>query len=186
MAKEIPAEPAETEAPAAAAAPHPARRRRIVIAAAAVGLAAAAAGGAAWFFMLRDKAPATPPAEGDATEAAAEAPAPPSSSAPPQYLALSPAFVVNLSDTETMRYLQVDIEVMARDAAVLDAVKAHLPIIRNDLLLLMGQQKSADLETREGKEKLQAAALAEVQRILTEQTGKAGVEALYFTSLVMQ
>lgn len=177
MAKEIPAEPAETEAPAAAAAPHPARRRRIVIAAAAVGLAAAAAGGAAWFFM---------PAEGDATEAAAEAPAPPSSSAPPQYLALSPAFVVNLSDTETMRYLQVDIEVMARDAAVLDAVKAHLPIIRNDLLLLMGQQKSADLETREGKEKLQAAALAEVQRILTEQTGKAGVEALYFTSLVMQ
>lgn len=183
MAKDIPADSAEPETAAPVAAVPKRRPSPKVIAAAAVALLAV--GGGAWFFLGR--APSPPAAEADA---AAEAPAEPAAEAadtrPPQYLSLSPAFVVNLADDEAMRYLQVDIEVMARDAKTLESVKAHLPVIRNNLLLLMGQQRYQDLDTREGKEKLQAAALAEVQRILQEQTGQPGVEALYFTSLVMQ
>lgn len=102
------------------------------------------------------------------------------------YLALSPAFTVNLNDEEASRYLQVEMEVMSRSAAGLDSVKQHMPRIRNNLLLLLGQQKYYDLNTRAGKEKLQAEVLAEVQKILKAETGKPGVEAVYFTSFVMQ
>jgi flagellar protein FliL len=182
MAKDAPAEPAE---PAPAAAPaRPGRAGPALLVGVAVA-ALAGAGGAAWLLMNRS-APAAADAQAQAEGESQSAPAPRAAVGPPHYLSLTPAFVVNLANDEAMRYLQVDIEVMARDPLVLDLVKTHMPVIRNDLLLLFGQQRYEDLESRAGKEKLQAAALAEVQRILLEETGKSGVEALYFTSLVMQ
>jgi flagellar protein FliL len=54
------------------------------------------------------------------------------------------------------------------------------------LLLLLGQQKYLEMETREGKEALQNSVLGEVQRIITAETGKPGVEAVFFTTFVMQ
>jgi flagellar FliL protein len=102
------------------------------------------------------------------------------------YLPLDPAFVVNLNDTEAARFLQVQVEVMARDAKVLDAVKLHMPRIRNSLLLLFGQQRYQDISTREGKEALQKKVLEEVQKVMKDETGANGVEAVYFTSFVMQ
>ena len=45
---------------------------------------------------------------------------------------------------------------------------------------------AAELSSREGKEELQAEALASIQGILERETGIPGVEAVYFTSFVMQ
>ena len=136
--------------------------------------AALAGGGAAWFFVSR----AAPHAEADA--AAVEPP-----KAPAQYIPIEPAFVVNLADEE-VRYLQVEIQVVTREPDAAAAMKTHMPMIRNRLLLLFSQQKATELRTREDKERLQSEALAEVQAVLTEQTGKPGVEALLFTSFVSQ
>jgi flagellar FliL protein len=144
-------------------------------------LSAGISSGAAWWFAGRNAAHAP---EGEDAEAAEAEKAKPK--APPQYLPLEPAFTVNLEDPEMSRFLQVEMQVMAREADALAAVQQHAPRIRNALLLLLGQQRVADLGTREGKEKLQAAVLAEIQKILTEETGKPGVEAVYFTSFVMQ
>jgi len=106
--------------------------------------------------------------------------------APPQYLALDPPLVVSFEDRSAIRFLQVTVEVMARDEESIQAVQTHTPVIRNNLLMLMGGQTLSDLTKTEGKEKLRQAALAEVQRILTENTGKPGIEDLYFTSFVVQ
>lgn len=186
MAKEQPAEAVESGPAASAAVPPamPGRRGRLIAIAAVLALLLGGGGAAAWFLMGRSPPPVAP-AEGAAAAAAAVKPrALPD--APPQYLALSPAFVVNLADDATLRYLQCDIELMARDAATIDAVKQHQPMIRNALLLLLGQQRYENLNHRAGKEKLQAEALAEVRRILEAQASVPGVEALFFTSLVVQ
>lgn len=106
--------------------------------------------------------------------------------AAPIYHALDPAFVANLADEDGGRYLQVEIQVMARDQAAIDAVELHKPVIRNQLLLIFSEMKVEDLRTREAREGLQKKALEEIQRILKEQTGKPGIEALYFTSFVTQ
>ncbi len=105
---------------------------------------------------------------------------------PPQYLALDPPLVVSFEDRSAIRFLQVTVEVMARDEESIIAVQTHTPVIRNDLLMLMGGRTLSDLTKTEGKEELRQAALVEVQRILTENTGKPGVEDLYFTSFVVQ
>ncbi len=106
--------------------------------------------------------------------------------APPQYLALDPPLVVSFEDRSAIRFLQVTVEVMARDEDAILAVQTHSPVIRNDLLMLMGGESLSDLTKTEGKERLRQAALAVVQRILTENTGEPGVEDLYFTSFVVQ
>jgi flagellar protein FliL len=103
-----------------------------------------------------------------------------------EYIAIDPTFVVNTADEDTQHYLQTDVQVMSHDGAVADQIKTHMPRIRNNLLLLFSAQRCADVRDRAGREKLQAAALKEVQDVLQAETGKAGVEALYFTSFVTQ
>jgi len=102
------------------------------------------------------------------------------------YLDFDQPFVVNFQDEGQLRYLQITISVMATDPKVVDAVKHHMPLIRNNLVMLFSGQTRETIISREGKEKIRADAQAEVQRILKEQTGNTGIKALYFTSFVMQ
>jgi flagellar protein FliL len=106
--------------------------------------------------------------------------------APPLYLAMDPPLVVSLQDGGTIRFLQVTVEVMAREEKVIEQVKTHTPVIRNNLLMMLGGQTLASLTNRDDKENLRKQALAEVQRILQENTGAPGVEDVYFTSFVVQ
>ncbi len=174
--------------PAAAAAPAPARKGGgIGVLAVAILISVAASGGLAWFISqqalaeMRTLARATDGEAGDGAPAEPEKP-----KGPPVYVPLDPAFVVNLTDPSGLRFLQLQIEVMSRDPKVPDQIKQHMPRIRNALLLLLGQQKIAELSERSGKENLQAAVLVEIQKILKEEAGAPGVEAVYFTSFVMQ
>ena len=102
------------------------------------------------------------------------------------YIPLEPAFVVNFAQGSQARFLQVTLEVMTRHAEVEQQLAKHMPVIRNNLVLLFSSQTYEDVSSLAGKEKLRESALAEVQKILEENTGSPGVEALYFTSFVMQ
>jgi flagellar FliL protein len=105
---------------------------------------------------------------------------------PPKYLALDPPLVVSFEDRSAIRFLQVTVEIMTREDEALEAVQTHTPVIRNNLLMMMGGKTLSDLTNREGKEQLRQDALQEVQRILTTHIGQPGVEDLYFTSFVVQ
>lgn len=105
---------------------------------------------------------------------------------PPQYLPLDPPLVISFQDRDQIRFLQVTVELMAREDKAIAAVQAHAPVIRNNLLMLMGAPTLAELVSRDGKEQLRQSALAEVQQILVAQTGSPGVEDLYFTTFVVQ
>lgn len=140
-------------------------------------IAAGGAGGAVWYFTQghADAAPA---------KAKAAAPATP---APAQYFALDPAFVVNLSGRlDGPRYLQVEVQLMTRDPEALPALQTHAPAIRARLLMLFSQVEPEQIADRAGKEKLQAAALAEVQKLMMAETGKKTADDLLFTSFVTQ
>ena len=105
---------------------------------------------------------------------------------PPIYQAFDPPLVVSFQEQGAMRFLQVTVEVMGRDEETIKAVQTHMPVIRNNLLNIFAGRSFADLISRDGKESMRKDCLAEVQRILKENTGKAGVEDLYFTSFVVQ
>ena len=106
--------------------------------------------------------------------------------AAPIYYAFDPAFIVNFQDNSAIRFLQVTIEVMSRDPLSIEAIKMHMPVIRNSLVLLFSNQLPENITSREGKEKIRSDALKEIQKVMTEQTGSPGIEAVYFTGFVMQ
>jgi flagellar FliL protein len=137
--------------------------------------------GAAWWLSSAKH----PAAAAGAGAASAPQPAPPAG--PPLFLALDPPFVVNFDSEQAVRFLQVAVQLETRDPATLEMLKTNDPIVRNDLLLLFGNQKYARLSTREGKEALRTEALEDVRRVLTAAGGHPErLEAVYFTSFVMQ
>ena len=105
----------------------------------------------------------------------------------PIYVSLSPEFVVNFQDkAKNTKYLKAELSVVTVDPEMVEAINKHMPAIRNNLVLLFGRQIYEDLAPYEGKERLRAEALAEVQRVLEKQTGRPGVKELFFSSFVIQ
>lgn len=113
-------------------------------------------------------------------------PAKPELSATAEYYALDPSIVVNFSDDRAIRFLQVGISLMSHDPKAIDAAKAAEPQIRNALLLLFSSQTYDTLSSAKGKLKLQQEALKDVQAVVQKSLGRPGIEAVYFTSFVMQ
>ena len=136
-------------------------------------------GGAAAYFLLGGHKDPKAVAAAKAKEAAEKTPA--------LYVALDPPFVVNFEAEQLVRFLQVTVQVMSRDPATIELIKTNDPVVRNDLLLLLGNQSYQTISSREGKEKLRLLALDAVRKVVTNAGGKADkVEAIYFTSFVMQ
>lgn len=102
------------------------------------------------------------------------------------YFSLDPPFIVNFSGKSRARFLQVSIEGMTRDSRVKEDITKHFPQVRNNLVLLLSGKTYAELNTQEGKAALRKQVLKEVQKVLEAETGKEGVEDVYFTSFVMQ
>ena len=126
--------------------------------------------------LLKMADPATADAEASLEPVKAEA----------VYIPLEPAFTVNFADPGDTRFLQLSIEAMARDPGVESSINQHMPMIRNDLMLLFSSKNPAELGTRDGKQALQAETLASIRGALERAGGAGAVEAVYFTSFVMQ
>jgi len=122
------------------------------------------------------------PAEGDAVvEEAGPA------DGPALYTSLHPPLVVNFKDSVgDSHFMQITMEVMARDQTVINSVREHTPVIRNSLILLYSGAVYEEVTTRDGKEQMLADGLAEIQTVMTQEIGEPGVEAVYFTALVIQ
>ncbi len=102
------------------------------------------------------------------------------------YFSLDPPFIVNFTGKSRARFLQVSIEGMTRDATVKENISKHFPQVRNNLVLLLSSKTYDELNSPEGKAALRKQVLKEVQKVLEAETGKEGIEDVYFTSFVMQ
>lgn len=94
--------------------------------------------------------------------------------------------VVNFAQRGPARFLQVEMQLMAHDPQVLKAVEQHMPVIRNDLLVLLAGVSYEQASSREGKEALNQAILNAVNQILTQHGASGEIKAVYFTNFVMQ
>lgn len=102
------------------------------------------------------------------------------------YESLTPPFVVNFEDKNYVRFLQVSVDVMAESQVAIDNIKKHMPVIRNNIVFILGEVTYTDISTREGKEGLRKRILKDVQGVLKERAGDESVKELFFTSFVMQ
>ena len=104
----------------------------------------------------------------------------------PSYIDLKPAFTVNLAPEDPVGFLQISMQVLTFNDDVAKDLEKHKPLIRNNLLVLFGKQKSAELRVPEGKEQLQKSALEAVQTVVNEHGSGGEVDNVFFTSFVMQ
>ncbi|WP_120995454.1 flagellar basal body-associated protein FliL [Stutzerimonas urumqiensis] len=151
----------------------------IILGAVVLLLAIGLSVGATWFLMKKDAGSE----EDEATPAAAEATP---GKQPAVYEVLMPAFVVNYRHNGRQRYMQTTVALMSRDQAALDALKEHMPVLRNQLVMLFSSQDFASLATPVGKEMLRQQATASVQELAQKETGKVAIEQVLFTNFVLQ
>lgn len=137
----------------------------------AVGLSV----GATWFFLQKSTSKPTPAPEVTSNVKAAAV-----------YEALTPAFVANYNQNGRPRYMQVSITLQGRDQAALDELKVHMPLIRNNLVMLFSAQSFDSLATPIGQEMLRQKATASVQEVAQKELGKVVIDQLLFTNFVLQ
>ena len=101
------------------------------------------------------------------------------------YLPLSPGFLVNFK-AGSIRVLKLEISLLTTNDKVVDAVKLHNPVIRNNILLLLSNQDPETLKTLDGKVGLQAAIKGEINKVLADKQVSSKVKDVFFTELVMQ
>ena len=105
-----------------------------------------------------DVEPAEEAAETDAAPAAAAI-----------YIPLKPQFVVNYGGAGRLRYLKTGVTVRLSSGDAANAVRHHLPYIRNNLVMLFARQTDETLSSQEGQLAMQAEALADVRDLLARE-----------------
>jgi len=104
---------------------------------------------------------------------------------PSLYYAIDPPLVVNFEDGSAVRFLQISMQIVAHDEKAIESVQKNIPLIRNNLLMLMSNRNYQTMMSREGKDKFRAEALAEV-RAAQKKEGSPDVDDVLFTSFVVQ
>ena len=134
------------------------------------------------FFLGGDDSEQQAVEDGDDDEEVADA----VSDEPPIYHSMDPKFVMSFRDQKKARFMQFSVEIMSRDSDVIKAIKQHNPVIRSSLLLLIDNQDSEKMSTREGKEKFLVEITEDINQTLESVGGTSGVEAAYYNSFVIQ
>jgi flagellar FliL protein len=96
--------------------------------------------------------------------------------APPVFVPMD-NFVVNLADHDADRYAQIGVTLEVLDEGHVDEVKAYMPAIRNNVLLLLAHKASADLASADGKSLLAREIRREALRAMGEDVDDSDLKA---------
>lgn len=155
-------------------------KKMIMIAGGALLLVGASVGGT--IFFVGSGEPAVAAANGEGGVAAPPA-------APKLetfYHAFEPEFVVNFSGKSRERFFMADVSVATTDEEVIEVLEKHNPELRNDLLMLFGNQDGAYISTADGKMDLRAQTLEVVKKVVEKHYGAPRVDEIFFTKFVVQ
>lgn len=105
---------------------------------------------------------------------------------PAIYYPLKPAIIVTYNARGRQRYVQAELTLMFRDQSLVPVIEMHMPMIRHELMMIIGGQDYDELQTAEGKELTRLQCLAKIQAVLEQEIGKPGIEQVLFVGFVMQ
>lgn len=110
--------------------------------------------------------------------------------APPSaiYYAITEPFTINFlsQSNQKARYLQIKVSLMAHDQDIIDQAELNLPMLQDELRTLFSEQTFDAVSSVEGRKAIQASALETIKAVLKEETGKDNLDAVYFTSFIVQ
>ena len=190
--------PAATTAPTTDAAPKTGGRKKLVVLIAAAVLLLALIGAAVAVVLKKraigsesDDGVAEPAASTETIKAELKA------GKPPVFLPLEP-FTVNLADRDAERYAQLGVTLELDETKTSDLVKAYMPAIRNNVLMLLAAKTAAELLSHEGKlalaREIRDEALKPLGVTVADEPGGARraqqieypIRAVHFSNLIVQ
>ncbi|MCE2689259.1 MAG: flagellar basal body-associated FliL family protein [Rubrivivax sp.] len=155
-----------TDKPENAAEPKKSKKKLFLILGVAAVLVLGLAGGGAFFYMKKKAAAeAEALAEAEADGTAAPKVAKRDRKVKSAFVALD-TFTVNLADRDADRYAQVQLSLELNDEGATQLIKNFMPVIRNNILLVLSHKKAAELLEKDGKIKLSEEIKVEVARAL--------------------
>ena len=155
-----------TDKPENAAEPKKSKKKLFLILGVVAVLVLGLAGGGAFFYMKKKAAAeAEALAEAEADGTAAPKVAKRDRKAKSAFVALD-TFTVNLADRDADRYAQVQLSLELNDEGATQLIKNFMPVIRNNILLVLSHKKAAELLEKDGKIKLSEEIKVEVARAL--------------------
>lgn len=101
------------------------------------------------------------------------------------YTELDRALVTTVRTQGRQRYAQVHLAFEAKDQKALDAVELHLPLLRSELTMLLGNTDFTDLQGSEGRKVLAQQMSERVNQVL-EQEREPTIERVLFRNFVVQ
>ena len=107
------------------------------------------------------------------------------SNQPKIYVSMHPHFLTNLADGK--QFVQIKAQAMVSNEATQSALRLHMPAVRHELLMLLGDMQPADLKGVKQKQLFLDNAVAVMREILTERRAEAAdVDGMFITSMVIQ
>lgn len=121
-------------------------------------------------------------------ESSESSPAGEEGSAETIYVDMTPAFVTQVGTPgQRLSYLKANVTLRVTSKAAEEAVKAHMPRMRHELVMLFSAQTDVDrLSSGEGQEALRAEALTRINQVLEDQHREERVKDVLFTTFVVQ
>ena len=104
----------------------------------------------------------------------------------PIYVPVKPAFVVNYGEPGKLKYLKLEISLRVKDTPASNAVRHHMPLIRDYLVRAFSRLQDEDIDTQEGKESVRITALEGLKALMLEEDGEEAVTDLFFNNFVIQ
>jgi flagellar FliL protein len=104
------------------------------------------------------------------------------------YFEIADPFTINFisQSNQQAHYLQIKVTLMAHDQEIITKAELNLPMIQDALRTLFSRQTFEGVSSVEGRKALQTDSLGRLKTILKEETGKDNLDAVYFTSFVLQ
>jgi len=146
-------------------------KKKLLLFTTLLALALAGGAGAAYFFVGSAPDPNAAPE--------------PEPVLPPVYLQME-RFTVNLQPELDEQYLQVAFTLQVVDQATVEQIKLYMPLVRSRLLMLLSSKKASEINTPEGKQKLQEEILATLREPFAPGLPETGINGVFFTAFVIQ
>ncbi len=156
-------------------------KKKLLIIIIAVVLVLLIAGGAAAFFLLSGDKKAE-----DSGEPQAEAAAPAEVPIALTYHKLEPEFIVNFQVMGRQHFAQVGLIVVTKKQSVIDAIAVHNPMLRSEILRIIGEQGYEQLRTAMGKDELQKQLKEKLAALLKENANADGIDDVLYYNFILQ
>lgn len=101
------------------------------------------------------------------------------------YVSMHPHFLTNLAGGK--QFVQIKAQAMVSNEATQSALRLHMPAVRHELLMLLGDMRAEDLKGVAQKQAFLDNAVAVMRTVLTDRHAEAAdVQGMFITSMVIQ